>query len=373
MGDRVGDQRVADHADAVGVGDRDRPAEQARLADPLEPGELAVAVEPVAAGEHRLGPDVALVGQDHGDAGAHRSLADDERAVALDQRRVPDAHAGDVGDGVVRPGLEAADTNAERSSGHAASTHGPWPPPQTAPISSPRAQLAGDPFHTPRRATRIWWCSASRSWTASRRWTPPRRSGTCPGSRCSRAHDPGRTGRWSYLTADPVAVVDAPSDGAGPVRRGEVDAGAAGRRRRIGRCRRPAPAPPAVRGRPRGVPRLRPRATIRAAAARSPGSTSTCPRSGSRSTTGRWPGTVGPARPGWRRGRSTAMQRGSAAECRGGPRAPRCRWLAARSRRTPPPAAPTSFASLTSHDDWIRDVEAVRDGDRAAATSTRRT
>ena len=27
---------------------------------------------------------------------------------------------------------------------------------------------------------------------------------------------PGRTGRWSYLTADPVAVVDAPADGADP-------------------------------------------------------------------------------------------------------------------------------------------------------------
>ena len=34
--DGVGDERVADDADAVGVGDRDRPAEQPRLADPLE-------------------------------------------------------------------------------------------------------------------------------------------------------------------------------------------------------------------------------------------------------------------------------------------------------------------------------------------------
>ena len=44
--------------------------------------------------------------------------------------------------------------------------------------------------------------------------------------------------------------------------------------------------------------------------------------------------------------------------------------------RTPPPAAPTSFASLTSHDDWVRDVEAVRDaiarGDIYQANLTRR-
>ena len=37
-----------------------------------------------------------------------------------------------------------------------------------------------------------------------------------PGLALLESARPGRTGRWSYLTADPVAVVDAPSDGADP-------------------------------------------------------------------------------------------------------------------------------------------------------------
>ena len=49
------------------------------------PGQLAVAVEAVAAGVDRLGPDVAVVGDDHRDAGPDRTLADDERAVAADR------------------------------------------------------------------------------------------------------------------------------------------------------------------------------------------------------------------------------------------------------------------------------------------------
>ena len=44
--DRGPDDPVVDDADAVGVGDPDEPGQQARLADPLETGQLAVAVEP---------------------------------------------------------------------------------------------------------------------------------------------------------------------------------------------------------------------------------------------------------------------------------------------------------------------------------------
>ena len=44
----------------------------------------------------------------------------------------------------------------------------------------------------------------------------PRRSATCPGWPCSRAPDPGRNARWTYLTADPVAVLEAPSAGPDP-------------------------------------------------------------------------------------------------------------------------------------------------------------
>ena len=53
------DQRVADDADAVGVGQRDRRGEHAAVADPRRAGQLAVAVEPVEARVQRLVEDRA--------------------------------------------------------------------------------------------------------------------------------------------------------------------------------------------------------------------------------------------------------------------------------------------------------------------------
>ena len=50
-----GDERVANDSDRVGVREADRRRQQARLAHPLEPRQLAVAVDPVRAGEERLG------------------------------------------------------------------------------------------------------------------------------------------------------------------------------------------------------------------------------------------------------------------------------------------------------------------------------
>ena len=47
-----------------------------------------------------------------GDAGAHRPLADHQLAAAGDQRGVTDLDAGDVGDGIERPG-GAADRQLE--------------------------------------------------------------------------------------------------------------------------------------------------------------------------------------------------------------------------------------------------------------------
>jgi hypothetical protein len=67
----------------------------------------------MAAGEGGLGPGVIGARDDHRDAGPHRTAADDERAVALDEGGVADADAGDVGDGVRRPGREAADDDPE--------------------------------------------------------------------------------------------------------------------------------------------------------------------------------------------------------------------------------------------------------------------
>ena len=95
------DDRVADDADAVRVGDRDRTFEQPALLHPRRPGHLAVAVEREPRGEHRIGVGLAARVHD-GDAGAHRALADDELAAAGDQRGVADLDAGNVGDGVER-------------------------------------------------------------------------------------------------------------------------------------------------------------------------------------------------------------------------------------------------------------------------------
>ena len=103
--------RVAHDADAVRVGDRDRPLEQAALLDPGRAGHLAVAVQREPGGEHGIvvGPAARM---DDRDAGANRTLADDELAAAGDQRRVSDLHPGDVGDRVERP-CGAADRQLE--------------------------------------------------------------------------------------------------------------------------------------------------------------------------------------------------------------------------------------------------------------------
>ncbi len=80
----VGDERVADDADAVRVRDRDRRREAPGLAHPLEPGHLAVAVQRVTSRRTTARSD-AVVRDDRGDAGPDRTLPDLERAVAVDQ------------------------------------------------------------------------------------------------------------------------------------------------------------------------------------------------------------------------------------------------------------------------------------------------
>src|SRR4029077_11004060 len=50
--------------------------------------------------------------QDRRHPGAHRALADDELALAADERRVPDEYAADVGDGVERT-RRAVERNAK--------------------------------------------------------------------------------------------------------------------------------------------------------------------------------------------------------------------------------------------------------------------
>ncbi len=81
-------------ADAQRVGQRDRRFDRAELVDLRRARELAEGV----ADEHRAGhlllKHVAGVRHDDGHAGAN--------GVAGDERRVADAHAGDIGDGVER-------------------------------------------------------------------------------------------------------------------------------------------------------------------------------------------------------------------------------------------------------------------------------
>ena len=92
------------HADAVRVGETDGSAQQARLPDPLEAGQLAVAIEAMASGKQRLTPDIALVGHDDGDTGSHRAFTNPEWSVAIDQGRMADPDPGDVADRIERPG-----------------------------------------------------------------------------------------------------------------------------------------------------------------------------------------------------------------------------------------------------------------------------
>ena len=221
---------------------------------------------------------------------------DHQRPVAADERRVADQHPGDVRDRVLLPRLEQADAQAELASAHvnlpvvrgvvgrgdaAAPYHRPVANIPEAPVPSPVPATrpgAGPPLAAP-----------CRRWTAPRPWTRPRRSATGLAWRCSRARGPGRTGRFSYLTADPAR------------RGGRAGGGRRTRSPRRGRCsRRMAdaaggtdPARAAVRRRARRVPRLRPRPPPRAPARRSRASTSTCRCCASRSMTGSSPGTAG--------------------------------------------------------------------------------
>ena len=222
----------------------------------------------MAAGEDRLGPRVAVMGHDDGDAGPDRPCARRPGPVARDERRVADAHAGDVGDGVVRAGPPTPDDDAEVSCTHpgmlAARRVAERRCSGRSAVSS-----AGDPRRlATRRALRL------------RRL--PDRLAACapidvaeafrdlPGLALLESARPGRNARWTYLTADPVAVLEAPAAGPDPF---------AVARRLLARLDRTVVVPadaPRVPRRPRRLPRLRPRPRPRAAARPSPPTTRAC-------------------------------------------------------------------------------------------------
>jgi hypothetical protein len=95
-----GDHGVADHAYAVRIGDHHGSGEEAGIFHPGGAGHLTVAIEGEPGGEDRVVVGLAA-GMNGGDAGAHRSLADYEFALAGEERGVADLDSLYVRDGVV--------------------------------------------------------------------------------------------------------------------------------------------------------------------------------------------------------------------------------------------------------------------------------
>ena len=112
-----GDDRVARHADAVGVRHNDRPFEKSAFVHPRRAGHLAVAVQAEDAGVNRIVERIVSARNDRRHAGAHRALADFEFSLAADQGGKADFNASDVRDrvqlsrGAVEGNAEGAGAN----------------------------------------------------------------------------------------------------------------------------------------------------------------------------------------------------------------------------------------------------------------------
>ena len=297
-----GDQRIAHDADAVGVRDRDGRGQHPRLADPLEAGQLAVAVQAMAAGEDRFAPRFRASRGHHGDAGPHRALADDQWTVAGDEGRVTDPNAGDIRDGIERPGLAASDGEAEVSQTHPRMLAGRR-------VAAHRGRVAvssgGDP---PARSTRhhVHRSGCARlpdRIAAARPIDIAEAFRDLPGLALFESARPGRNARWTYLTADPIAVLESPAAGPDPF---------AVARSLVGRLDSTPSSRPMRRlpRRARRVPRVRPGRRRSSACRRSPLRIRTCRPFGWRCTIGSSPSTGGPGSPGSVAARSMAMPAG---------------------------------------------------------------
>ena len=322
--DRVPDDPVADDADRwvfvipIGAG------QQARLADPFEARQLAVPVQAVAARVDGLRPDVAVVGDDRGDAGSDRALADDERALAPDQRRVTDPDARHVRDRVGRTRPAPADDDPQIPCSHPLRLLGPWAarsiahpaiPPYHRPVI--RSPGAGSAPVVPRRAAGGPPCPRrGPPGAAARGRGPPadRRGGGLP--------RPARPRPARERPARAAIAVDLPlgRSGRGPDRARGRGGSVRGGPRLLARLADAPPEPVA------GATRRRSSAGSSASSATSSATswsgcrrrrrtTRTCHSSGSPSTTGRSPGTVGRGPRGWPVARSTATPGGSAGGC----------------------------------------------------------
>src|SRR5258706_11844954 len=98
MGYGITHQRIAYHAHAMRIGERNRRHEHPRLPHPLQSGHLAVAVEPMTAREQRLLPDIAVMGHDHRYASVDGTVAG---PFLVDECGKADAHPWHVSYGII--------------------------------------------------------------------------------------------------------------------------------------------------------------------------------------------------------------------------------------------------------------------------------
>ena len=110
--DAPGDDRIAHHADAVGVGDHHRAFEEPDSSTQVVPVISPLPFSANQPAKEKRWMESRPARQDRGDPGAHRPLADHQLAAAGDERRVADEDAGDVGDGIQRAG-RAVEGHAE--------------------------------------------------------------------------------------------------------------------------------------------------------------------------------------------------------------------------------------------------------------------
>ena len=96
--------RIANDSDAVRVGDHHGAFEKAGLFHPSRAGHFTVAVQRPPAGEDRIAHRIFSARKHGGHSRANRPLANLQLSFAGNERSVPDGYAGNIGDGVERPG-----------------------------------------------------------------------------------------------------------------------------------------------------------------------------------------------------------------------------------------------------------------------------
>ena len=212
----------------------------------------------------------------------------------------PTRTPGDVRDGVVGAGTSASDDDAEIARAH---------PGMLAACRHPAVTFRQRPYHpavipTPRDKASLRLRRLPDRLAAMRAIDVAESFRDLPGLALLESARPGRNARWTYLTADPIAVLEAPAAGHDPF---------AVARRLVARLDRTVVVPadaPRFTGGLVGLPRLRPRARRWSASRRSPSTTRVCRCCDSRCTTGWSPGIGGPVMPGSAVARSTATPAG---------------------------------------------------------------